>query len=123
MAAMVIMGHGPVTNAQNKLVHLFFVFAVAAGCTPVQQEITPGAVLSVETGSADASGEIMMSVQAVLLQNPAYNEKMASHGLGSPTSYRFKFRGKCDSDADLQKAVGDIIRKTVKTPIKCKDIH
>lgn len=102
---------------------LLSLFPIAcAGGTPTPQPVTPGAVLTVETPDVETTGNILASVQDMLLQNDAYNEKMLSHGLGSATSYRFKFRGTCSSEVALQKAVRAQIDRFVTAKVTCSDI-
>ncbi len=105
---------------------LLFLFTFLVACSEEKREVsevTPGAVITVETGSAEVGDKVMISVQNMLVQNPVFAAKMLSHGLGSATTYRFKFRGSCATEDELRKAVADEIRKTVVNVVSCIDVR
>jgi hypothetical protein len=79
----------------------------------------PGNFIYVETRSMDMPTEIMLNVQLMLQENVPVRQKMMSHGSNTPTSYRFKFNGKCAEEQALIDAVRKVVRKSTSALVVC----
>jgi hypothetical protein len=101
------------------------IFVPAACSNPTDENYfkppRPGSYVLVETANMDLPGYIMLDVQKMLLQKPVFSKKMYSHGANTPTSYGFKFKGRCDQEKALVAAVRVEIRKTTNALIVCTD--
>jgi hypothetical protein len=81
----------------------------------------PGSYIMVDTADIDKPSFILQNVQKMLMASPQFSKKMMTHGPYPPTSYNFKFKGRCDKEKALVAAVRVEIRKTTNALIICTD--
>ncbi len=81
----------------------------------------PGSYILADTADLDKPNYILQDVEKMRRLHPEFAGKILSNGVYPPTSYYFKFKGRCDQEKALVAAVRVEIRRSTRALIVCTD--